>query len=119
VNAYYDADPIRMTSEESGYQIVSKYDLFTETDELIVVKWTFGDKFTVEQVERPYWDNNNLYRYLYYNPLLKRSYIVERDFESGQDDEVETGRLLIVDEQMNLIESIQVDFPWGLDFVIE
>ncbi|MCC5892707.1 hypothetical protein [Exiguobacterium sp.] len=119
VNAYYNADPIRMTSEDSGYQIVSKYDPFTENEELIVVKWTFGNAFTVEEVERPYWNNNNLYRYLYYNPLLKRSYIVERDFESGQDDEVETGRLLIVDEQMNLIEAIPVNHPWGLDFVIE
>lgn len=115
-NAYNNSsDPIRMINEQEGYQIISKYYPETSTEELILVKWTFGKDFTVEKMDLPYWNDNNLYRYLYHDLVLKHSYLVEMDAE----EETETGRLLIVDEKMNLINAIRIEDPLGLDFVAE
>lgn len=115
-NAYYNAhDAIRMINENEGYQVVMKYNPETSTEERMMVKWTFGKDFSVEKMDLPYWNDNNLYRYLYHDPILKRSYLVELDAE----EETETGRLLIVDEQLKLINSIRIEDPLGLDFVAE
>ncbi|MBR3320722.1 MAG: hypothetical protein IKG04_02120, partial [Exiguobacterium sp.] len=115
-NAYYNAhDAIRMINENEGYQVVMKYNPETSTEERMMVKWTFGKDFSVEKMDLPYWNDNNLYRYLYHDPVLKRSYLVELDAE----EETETGRLLIVDEQLKLINSIRIEDPLGLDFVAE
>lgn len=73
----------------------------------------------VEEMELPEWNPHDLYRYLYYNPLLKRSYILGFDSTADPEMEIETGKLLILDEQMNLLKTIHVDSPSWLDFVIE
>ena len=113
-NAYYNSyEGIRMIDANIGYQIVSKYDSETSVDELMMVKWLFGKDFSVEKMNLPYWDENNLYRYLYYNPILKRSYLTE----VGEDDK--SGRLLIVDENLKLINAIRIDYPMGVDLVVE
>lgn len=114
-----DVDPIRMLNDKEGYQVVKKYIPETSLEEYIMLKWTFGDECSVEKVDMPFWNENNLYRYLYYNPLLKRSYIIEVDVEEDLNKEVETGKLLIVDDQFNLIEDIRIHHPFELDLVVE
>lgn len=114
-----DLDPIRMVNEKEGYQIARKYIPETSLEEFIMLKWTFGDTFSVEKIDLPFWNDNNLYRYLYYNPLLKRSYLIEVDTEENMDNGVETGKLLILDETFSLIESIRIKHPFQLDLVIE
>ncbi|WP_074033208.1 hypothetical protein [Exiguobacterium sp. AT1b] len=102
-----------MIDANIGYQIVSKYDSETSVDERMMVKWSFGKDFSVEKMDLSYWDENNLFRYLYYNPILKRSYLTE----VGEDDA--SGRLLIVDENLKLINAIRIDYPMGVDLVVE
>lgn len=113
-NAYYNSqEGIRMIDATSGYQIISKHNPETSVDELMMVKWTFGKDFYVEKMDLPYWNDQNQYRYLYYHPMLKRSYLIE----VGESEE--SGKLLIVDKNLELIRSIPVEYPLGIDFVME
>lgn len=115
-NAYYDlSEPMRMINKKNGLQVLTyPSENEDEADRQILVKWSFNRDFNVQKLKPLFWKDDRWYKYLYFNPSNKKSYFVE--FNPKKADK---GKLIIADSKLNVLRSIPVDAPVGLDFVVD
>lgn len=112
----YDVtDPIRMINEKQGVQVVQQFSRNNlDADHQILVKWTFGQPFSVKEIKPKFWKADKWYEYVYIHPETKKSYFIEFDPEKP-----DKGKLLITNQKYELLHEIPVEGPIGIDFVIE
>lgn len=115
-NSNYDVtDPIRMINEKQGVQVVQQFSRNNlDADHQILVKWTFGQPFSVKEIKPKFWKADKWYKYVYIHPETKKSYFIEFDPEKP-----DKGKLLITNQKYELFHEIPVEGPIGIDFVIE
>ncbi|WP_214809380.1 MULTISPECIES: hypothetical protein [Exiguobacterium] len=85
-----------------------------DADHQILVKWTFGQSFSVQEIKPKFWKADKRYKYVYIHPETKKSYFIEFDPEKP-----DKGKLLITNQKYELLHEIPVEGPIGIDFVIE
>lgn len=115
-DAHYSAtEPMRMINKTQGVQVITKPSRDGETaDRHVLVKWSFDKKFGMKKLKPDFWKDDKWYKYLYFNPLTKKSYFVE--FNPEKSDK---GKLIITSSDFKVIRSIPVEAPIGLDFAID
>jgi len=115
-NAYYDlSEPMRMINKKNGLQVLTyPSENEDEADRQTLVKWSFDQNFNVQKLKPLFWKDDRWYKYLFFNPSNKKSYFVE--FNPKKSNK---GKLIIADSKLNVIQSIPIDAPVGLDFVID
>lgn len=112
---YSSTEPMRMINSTQGVQVVVKSAHEGETaDRHVLVKWSFNKNFGMKQLKPDFWKDDKWYKYLYFNPLTKKSYFVEFDPEHS-----DKGKLIITSSNFKVIHSIPVEAPIGLDFAID
>lgn len=115
-NTNFDStDPIRMIDATQGIQVVQQFSQNNlDADHQILVKWTFGQSFSVQEIKPKFWKADKRYKYVYIHPETKKSYFIEFDPEKP-----DKGKLLITNQKYELLHEIPVEGPIGIDFVIE
>ncbi len=115
-NTNFDStDPIRMIDATQGIQVAQQFSRDNQNrDRHILVKWSFGQSFSVQKIKPQYWKADKWYKYLYIHPKTKKSYFIE--FDPNHSDK---GKLLITNQKYELLHEIPVEGPMGIDFVIE
>ncbi|NTY09151.1 hypothetical protein EXW93_06020 [Exiguobacterium sp. JMULE1] len=115
-NTNFDStDPIRMIDATQGIQVVQQFSHDNQNrDRHILVKWSFGQSFSVQKIKPKFWKADKWYKYLYIHPKTKKSYFIEFDPEHP-----DKGKLLITNKKYELLHEMPVEGPIGIDFVIE
>ncbi|WP_368915214.1 hypothetical protein [Exiguobacterium acetylicum] len=115
-NTNFDStDPIRMIDATQGIQVAQQFSHNNQNrDRHILVKWSFGQSFSVQKIKPQFWKSDKWYKYLYIHPKTKKSYFIE--FDPNHSDK---GKLLITNQKYELLHEIPVEGPMGIDFVIE
>ena len=112
----YDVtDPLRMINATQGVQVVQQSSRDNQNrDRQVLVKWTFGQAFSVQEIKPKFWAADKWYKYLYIHRKTKKSYFIEFDPEKP-----DKGKLLITNQKYELLHEVPVAGPIGIDFVIE
>ncbi len=115
-NTNFDStDPIRMIDATQGIQVAQQFSHDNQNrDRHILVKWSFGQSFSVQKIKPQFWKADKWYKYLYIHPKTKKSYFIE--FDPNHSDK---GKLLITNQKYELLHELPVEGPMGIDFVIE